>query len=287
MGPRAPSALNGNRNAPLASIRAIEFADVIWPGGSFGIASHHARCASPPVDVAEAAPGQCCLPTDELPVAQPHHPDLGGPRRPGPTQFPVYILKGEQEDVSGALPVSDRDGERTHKPIVRLATDELKVPEGSPAYLLRYDANLAVLFTNAGFAHVARSECWLDESAEPFTPHRLRLPYGRWVEPDGAIVLFSRDYKPLWRLRHGEKPEPVEPWLWIRHEGREEWLWTPRETPWRGPETLRKLEAVLTDAGVVELPPLAKALDFLFTPGVNTVGGAVRIMAENAGVSVV
>lgn len=184
-----------------------------------------------------------------------------------------------------SLPAPGHTKMSAHRQLVQIATDELKVPRGSPAYLLRYEMQLSVLFTDAGHAHVARKECWLDEEAVPFVPKRLRLPYGRWTETDGAIVLFSRDYKPLWRLRSGKEPEPVEPWLWIEHEGREEWLWTPPETPWRSDKIVRKLEAVLEDAGVIGGPPLVKALDFLFAPDVSTVSGAVRRMATSAGVS--
>ena len=50
-----------------------------------------------------------------------------------------------------------------------------------------------------------------------FLPTRLYLPYGYWIEQDGAKVLFARDYMPMWRIREGTPPERLEPWLWIRH----------------------------------------------------------------------
>ncbi|WP_156116021.1 hypothetical protein [Bosea sp. UNC402CLCol] len=45
-----------------------------------------------------------------------------------------------------------------------------------------------------------------------FLPTRLYLPYGYWVEADGARVVFSRDYLAIWRLRDGQPPERLNPW---------------------------------------------------------------------------
>lgn len=72
--------------------------------------------------------------------------------------------------------------------------------------------------------------CTREEIAIPrvplpvFIPLRLRFVYGVWSEPDGAKVLFSRDYVPMWRLREGQPPQMTSPSEWIRHE-REEWFW--------------------------------------------------------------
>lgn len=42
------------------------------------------------------------------------------------------------------------------------------------------------------------------------------LPYGYWVERDGAFVLFDRNYCPIVRLRLGERPAIVPPLERIR-----------------------------------------------------------------------
>jgi hypothetical protein len=47
-----------------------------------------------------------------------------------------------------------------------------------------------------------------------FIPRRLWAPYGYWTLDDGSIIVFSRDYYPLWRLVEGRVERP-EPWWWI------------------------------------------------------------------------
>ena len=64
-----------------------------------------------------------------------------------------------------------------------------------------------------------------------FIPMRLYIAYGVWTEPDGSMVLFSRDYFPLWRLREGHAPERLFPWLWIKHV-EQSWYWGDSNTPW-------------------------------------------------------
>ena len=36
-----------------------------------------------------------------------------------------------------------------------------------------------------------------------FFPLRFWMSYGIWTEADGAKVLFSRDYCPLWKIQEG------------------------------------------------------------------------------------
>ena len=112
-----------------------------------------------------------------------------------------------------------------------------------------------------------------------FFPSRLKLAYGSWTEKDGSKVLFSRDYKPLWRLRVGRKPERLQPWLWIK------WIeyqhfWDDRNTPWWSFHRLEEEEQRLLDFGIWSLPKLADTLpDLLFNKNLRNVDDAVKLMA--------
>lgn len=92
-----------------------------------------------------------------------------------------------------------------------------------------------------------------------FIPMRLYLPYGCWTEPDGAKVLFSRDYMPLWRLRDGQTPERIDPWHWIKFV-HQEWFWNDSTAPWHIPTTYSAEIARLKAFGVRGLPILVEAL---------------------------
>jgi hypothetical protein len=92
-----------------------------------------------------------------------------------------------------------------------------------------------------------------------FLPLRLYLPYGHWIEVDGAKVLFSRDYKPMWRLREGAGVERLSPSLWIRSREQVHY-WGDANTPWGLVEVRHKMEALLASLGVWCLPIWADAL---------------------------
>lgn len=95
-----------------------------------------------------------------------------------------------------------------------------------------------------------------------FLPKRLYLPYGYWTEHDGARVLYSRDYKPLWRLRDGCSPERLEPSSWI--EWRDQtFLWDEVSVPWRSVVLERKLMELLAEHGIHALPVWADALPII------------------------
>ena len=91
---------------------------------------------------------------------------------------------------------------------------------------------------------------------------RLYLPYGYWIEDDGAKVLFSRDYKPMWRIHTDLAVERLEPWLWIRHRETVH-LWKDAEAPWNSIELRLRLESYLGEMGIHTLPILADALPVL------------------------
>ena len=76
-----------------------------------------------------------------------------------------------------------------------------------------------------------------------FLPTRLYLPYGVWTESDGAQVLFSRDYLPLWQVRKDGLIERVEPWLWIKWT-EQKWFWDDGNTPWDSQRQSQKVEGI-------------------------------------------
>jgi hypothetical protein len=96
----------------------------------------------------------------------------------------------------------------------------------------------------------------------PFLPHRLRLAYGVWTESDGARVLFSRDYAPMWRLRDGLPPQQVSPIKWIKFE-REEWFWDDATAPWEDRSRIAEEEARLKSLGISGLPALVDLLPIM------------------------
>jgi hypothetical protein len=97
-----------------------------------------------------------------------------------------------------------------------------------------------------------------------FIPMRLYMPYGYYVEPDGAKVLYSRDYHPMWRIREGKKPERIEPWLWIKNDpSKQVHFFTEVNAPWDNKETKEKLFKILQSYGINSLPILVEALQLL------------------------
>jgi hypothetical protein len=97
-----------------------------------------------------------------------------------------------------------------------------------------------------------------------FIPMRLYIPYGIWVEEDGAEVLFSRDYLPLWRVREGRVPERIAPWEWINYVD-QKWLWDEAHYPWSNLNTYQTSMQHLQSLGVHGLPLLVEALPIVVT----------------------
>jgi hypothetical protein len=109
----------------------------------------------------------------------------------------------------------------------------------------------------------SRHEIRIPQTPLPaFLPHRLRLAYGVWTEPDGAKVLFSRDYAPMWRLRDGEPPQQVSPVEWIKFE-QQEWFWEDATAPWENRGRLTEEEARLQSHGIRGLPALVDLLPLM------------------------
>jgi hypothetical protein len=115
---------------------------------------------------------------------------------------------------------------------------------------------------------------------ESFIPARLKFVYGYWTEESGAQVLFSRDYKPLWRIRDGRKPERLQPWLWIE-KVEENHFWEDVGVPWDKKARMAEEEQRLLDFGITALPMLVDVLpELIFDPSLKTVGDAVDVIAK-------
>ena len=101
-----------------------------------------------------------------------------------------------------------------------------------------------------------------------FLPYRLWLAYGVWVLPDGARVLFSRDYAPMWRLRDGLPPQQVAPTDWIKFE-RQDFFWEDATAPWEDPARIAEEEARLKLYGINGLPALVDLLPIMVASSGN------------------
>jgi hypothetical protein len=109
----------------------------------------------------------------------------------------------------------------------------------------------------------SRHEIRIPQTPLPaFLPHRLHLAYGVWTEPDGAKVLFSRDYVPMWRLRDGEPPQQVSPVEWIKFE-HQEWFWEDATAPWEDRRRISEEEARLKSFDITGLPALIDLLPIM------------------------
>jgi len=111
-----------------------------------------------------------------------------------------------------------------------------------------------------------------------FVPSRLYLPYGQWTESDGSIVLFSRDYKPLWRICQSKEVVRINPWDWINWD-QQVWFWDYKNSPFDDEQRHQEEVQRLKEFGVVSLPLLVEALPILILDEkVNKVDGAVNAM---------
>jgi len=152
---------------------------------------------------------------------------------------------------------------------------------GEPAILKKFGRPTHLVTHRSADTWVADFEITIPRKPLPlFIPARLKLAYGYWTEADGSEVLFSRDYKPLWRLTDGRNPERLQPWLWI-DKVEHEWFWDDTNTPWRSPRRLQEEERRLHEFGVVALPKLADILpDIVFNKMTKDVRSAVDLMAR-------
>lgn len=152
---------------------------------------------------------------------------------------------------------------------------------GEHVILREYGRPTRVITHKSADEIVANFEYVSPKQAIPlFIPMRLYLPYGVWTEADGAKVLFSRDYMPLWRLRDGHAPERIFPWLRIKHI-EQSWFWGDENTPWSKPETYKREIVRLEAFGIRSLPLLVEALPLIVQrDDIRDFKDAVPIMEE-------
>ena len=82
---------------------------------------------------------------------------------------------------------------------------------------------------------------------------------------DGSKVLYSRDYKPLWRLLAGKNPERLQPWVRIKRIESQN-FWDDSNTPWWSSHRREEEEQRLLDFGIRSLPKLVDTLpDLVFS----------------------
>ncbi|MES2451952.1 MAG: hypothetical protein V4610_15435 [Pseudomonadota bacterium] len=147
-----------------------------------------------------------------------------------------------------------------------------------PGYLLSL-GRPAHIFYDSGFGICADFEVVTPRvPLDDFAPSRLWLPYGYWTVSDGAIVTFSRDYKPMWRTADGVSTR-LDPWLRIPDIRQEAHFSTMAGTiPWsRGPARELALEH-LNNHRIVGLPRLLDAMEHALDPTVESVSNAVARM---------
>lgn len=162
------------------------------------------------------------------------------------------------------------------------AVGELKVPgrKDEVVILQEFGKPTRVMTHGSASALVADFEYVTPRAAlHLFLPMRLYMPYGFWVEADGSEVVFSRDYKPMWRIRPDRSVERLEPWLWMR-QVKQTYLWEEGEAPWRHPHLAAHLEAWLTERGIAGLPILADGMPALVRSPHAQMSDAARLIKD-------
>jgi hypothetical protein len=142
---------------------------------------------------------------------------------------------------------------------------------------LKHDARLMILRSFSGLVSgithrshdtgVADFEFITPRKAIPlFIPARLYLAYGAWTEQDGALVLHSRDYLPMWRIRANRRPERLNPADWIYHDdNHDKWFWGDHSAPWDSEKRRQEETARLESYGIRGMPLLVEVLpDMIF-----------------------
>ncbi|WP_400767578.1 hypothetical protein [Methylosinus sporium] len=152
---------------------------------------------------------------------------------------------------------------------------------GASVILKRYGSSTRVITHRT--ADLACADCEYITPREPiplFIPMRLYLAYGVWTEGDGAKVLFSRDYFPLWRIREDAKPERLKPWQWI-HYVDQRYFWEGSRAPWVDPAFFQCELDRLKSFGVCGLPLLVEALPIVVSrDDAHSFSDAVSILAK-------
>ena len=113
--------------------------------------------------------------------------------------------------------------------------------------------------TDHGMLNCVSREMTPHPGGRPFIPLHFWVPYGYWTEEDGARVLFSRHYCPLWRIQDGAAPVRDDPDRWVHHVDQQ---WFFEADGFRGPvdRVIERGLEILRDHRVVSLPRLVEWL---------------------------
>ncbi|MBF0633010.1 MAG: hypothetical protein HQL89_18780 [Magnetococcales bacterium] len=129
--------------------------------------------------------------------------------------------------------------------------------------------------------------CATDETASPiirlddFIPLRLWLPYGWWTLMDGSEVLFSRDYKPLWKFDPNGGVERINPSTWITEIANQHYYQEEKGGGWYTELASQAAKERLRRHKISALPRLVDALPLLVANGKLEVGDAAQILDGN------
>ncbi len=163
------------------------------------------------------------------------------------------------------------------------------VKQGSNGYLLPRSSDspqVTRVYFRGGTCTLADFEVRTPQLPRPdFLPARFWLPYGCWTLNDASIVLYSRDYLPLWHIdREGIITRP-EPWYWIK--GIRANLNFPEHhgTPgiWSSGRSHNAAVEFLCSHRILGLPRLVEAFPYMFEPGVESEVHAMKLLQERAG----
>ncbi|WP_145109319.1 hypothetical protein ACN9JG_21000 (plasmid) [Cereibacter azotoformans] len=111
--------------------------------------------------------------------------------------------------------------------------------------------------TDHGILNCVSREMLPHPARRLFVPLQFWVPYGYWVDADGAKVLFSRDYCPLWRIQEGSAPERDNPDRRVRHI---EQHWFSGKGGFSGPvdRIIERGLEILREHRVVSVPQLVE-----------------------------
>lgn len=118
-------------------------------------------------------------------------------------------------------------------------------------------SNKGTRFPIADFEYVSPRS-----SKKFFLPMWTYLPYGQWTLRDGSIVLFSREYCPMWKIVIGRAPERLHPAAWIKFE-EEKFFWEGIKMPWSNHDIYSQEMNRMDQLGIRCLPQLVEFLPAL------------------------